>query len=266
MSNNLKNKLLLVIDIGNTEVVFGLYRDVKLEANWRLSSQSPRTSDEYWILFRHWCIDAGIDFTSISGIVISSVVPSLDAVFQNMVSEHLVPEPVFVNAETDTGLKILYQVPQQVGADRLCNSLAAVTLYGGPAIVVDLGTATTFDVVTDNYEYLGGAISLGLVGASKELHRLAAKLPRVDLKFPDRVVGTSTEESMQSGIMWGTVSLVDGMVEKIAAEMHWQKMQVIGTGGASNLIVKYSRTIKQFDPFLTLEGMRLIYHRMNKHP
>jgi type III pantothenate kinase len=265
MSNHIKNKLLLVVDIGNTEVVLGVYRDVKLEATWRLSSQAPRTSDECWILFKNWCIDAGIDFAAISGTVISSVVPSLTDVYQSMVSAHLAPEPVLVSAETDIGLKIRYQIPQQVGADRLCNSLAAIALYGAPAIVVDLGTATTFDVVTENCEYLGGAISLGLMGASNELHRLAAKLPRVDLKFPARVVGTTTEESMQSGIMWGTVSLIDGMVEKIAAEMHWAKMHVIGTGGASKLIAKYSRTIEQYNPFLTLEGMRLIYHRLQKH-
>ena len=266
MSGNTENKLLLVIDIGNTLVVLGLYRDVNLEATWKLSSQTTRTSDECWIIFKQWCIDAGIDLAEISGVVISSVVPSLSAVFQNMISVYLNREPVLVDAETDTGLKIRYQIPKHVGADRLCNSLAAVTIYGCPAIVVDLGTATTFDVVSENYEYLGGAISLGLTGASNELHRLAAKLPRVDLKFPEKVVGTSTEQSIQSGIMWGTVSLIDGMIEKIESEMQWKNSQVIATGGASNLILKYSQTIKQYNPFLTLEGMRLIYHRLHMHP
>ena len=265
MPGSTDNNLLLVIDIGNTLVVLGLYRDADLEATWKLSSQAPRTSDECWIIFKQWCLDAGIDTAEIAGVVISSVVPSLSAVFQDMISVYLNCEPILVGAETDTGLKIRYQIPNQVGADRLCNSLAALTIYGGPVIVVDLGTATTFDVVTENYEYLGGAISLGLTGASNELHRLAAKLPRVDLKFPEKVVATSTEQSIQSGIMWGTVSLIDGMVEKIGAEMQWKNMHVIGTGGASNLIIKYSRTIEQYNPFLTLEGMRLIYHRLRRH-
>jgi type III pantothenate kinase len=151
-----------------------------------------------------------------------------------------------------------------VGADRICNAVACIEIYGVPSIVVDLGTATTFDVISEKAVYLGGAIALGLMGASNELHRLAAKLPRVDHRFPEQVVGRNTEQSMQSGIMWGAVSMIDGMVEKIIQEMRWSSVEVIGTGGAAGLVAARSRTIRHINPYLTLEGMRIIYHRVHE--
>lgn len=255
---------LLVIDIGNTESVLGIYHNDRLTATARLSSKTTRTADECWIFFKLWCENSGIDFATIQGAIISSVVPSLTAVFQHMVSDHLNLVPTTVTSETDTIIKINYEIPEQVGADRICNAVAGVLLYGAPLIIVDLGTATTFDVIDLDNIYLGGAIALGLMGASRELHRLAAKLPRVGLQFPKSVVGRTTEQSIQSGILWGTVALIDGMVRKIKKEMEWDQVHVIGTGGTVQLIADHSETIQTIQPSLTLEGMRFIYQHLHK--
>lgn len=257
--------MLLVIDIGNTETSIGLYRGEKLKAHWRLSSRSPRTADECWILLKTWCETLGIRLDEIEGVVISSVVPSLTVVFEAVSKNRLGREPITVSAETDTGLVILYDSPRTVGADRICNAVAGYVYHGSPLIVVDFGTSTTFDVISERGEYLGGVIALGLMGASQELHRLAAKLPRVDLDFPPFVVGRTTETSIQSGIMWGTIAMVDGMVDKIQKEMGWNRFKVVATGGAAPLVVEKSERIQQMEPFLTLEGMRLIYDRIRKH-
>ncbi|MCJ7811973.1 type III pantothenate kinase [bacterium] len=256
--------MLLVVDIGNTETVLGLYEKDVLKAHWRLSSQGYRTSDECWILLNMWCESSGMTLSSIKGVVISSVVPFLTSVFEEISRNHIGIEPLSITAEIDTGLRILYETPRTVGADRICNAVAGYTHYGGPLIVVDFGTATTFDVVSEKGEYIGGVIALGLTGASQELHRVAAKLPRVDLIFPPFVVGKTTETSMQSGIMWGTVVLVDGVVNKIIAEMGWNKVGIIATGGLSSLVAVKSQTIQKIDPFLTLEGMRLIFKRLSR--
>ena len=253
--------MLFVIDVGNTETVLGLYEGETLRTHWRLSSRTYRTSDECWILIKAWCESRDLSVSDIQGVVVCSVVPSLTAVFREMAEHHLRIEPLVVTAETDTGLGILYDTPRTVGGDRICNAVAGYAGYGGPLIVVDFGTATTFDVVSGKGEYLGGAIALGVVSASHELHRLAAKLPRVDTVFPPSVVGKTTETSIQSGIMWGTVSLVDGMIERIADEMGWKTFQVVATGGAAPLVVARSSKVRTVEPFLTLEGMRIIYER-----
>ncbi len=255
--------MLLVVDIGNTETVLGLYENETLKAHWRLSSQGYRTSDECWILLRMWCESSSITLSSIEGVVISSVVPFLTSAFDEVSRNYIGIEPLLITAEIDTGLRILYETPRTVGADRICNAVAGYTHYGGPLIVVDFGTATTFDVVSEKGEYIGGVIALGLTRASEELHRVAAKLPRVDLIFPPFVVGRTTETSMQSGIMWGTVALVDGVVNKIITEMGWNKVEVIATGGLSSLVAGKSQTIQKTDLFLTLEGMRLIFRRLS---
>ena len=257
--------MLLVVDIGNTETVIGIYHERDLKAHWSLSSKTPRTSDESWILIHNWSETQGMALPDIRGFVISSVVPSLTAVFRNVAKKRFDLEPLIIEAETDTGLKIDYDTPRTVGADRICNAVAGYALYGGPLIVVDFGTATTFDIVSEEGAYTGGAIALGLKGASHELHRLAAKLPRVSLEFPSGVVGRTTEESLQSGIMWGTVALVDGMVDRIKEEMGWPSVRVIATGGMASIIVEHSKKIELVESFLTLEGMRLIYERNNKN-
>ena len=256
--------MLLAIDVGNTETVCGLYEDEKLTAHWRLSSKIPRTPDECWIFLKMWCEASGFSLLNIKGVIISSVVPSLTTVFRKMSEKHLQLQPLVVTAEMDTGLTILYDTPRTVGADRICNAVAGYTHYGGPLIIVDFGTATTFDVVSEKGEYLGGAIALGLMDASQELHRIAAKLPRVDLTFPPFIVGKTTEMSIQAGIMWGTVALVDGMINRIISEMKWENTQIIATGGVASSIVKKLNRIKIVEPFLTLEGMRLIFQRYEK--
>ena len=250
-----------MVDIGNTVTVVGLYDHENLKSHWKLSSKISRTSDECWILLRAWCEANGFILTEMEGLVISSVVPSLTAVFMELSRNHLDLEPLVVTADTDTGLKIQYDTPRTVGADRICNAVAGYILHGVPLIVVDFGTATTFDVVSQSGDYVGGVIALGLMSASSELNRLAAKLPRVDLHFPDNVVGRTTEESMQSGIMYGTVSLVDGMVDRIIGEMGWDEVRIIATGGMAPMVIEKSKRIEIVEPFLTLEGMKLIYQR-----
>lgn len=254
--------MLLVVDAGNTEIVFGLYEEENLSAHLRLSSKPDRTSDEYWILLKTWCENRGFSLSNVEGVVISSVVPSLTTVFEKISSNYIKMKPLVITAETDTGLKILYETPQTVGADRICNAVAGHILYGTPLIVVDFGTATTFDVISEKGEYLGGVITLGLRGITQELHRLTAKLPKVDLVFPHTVVGRTTETSIQSGIMWGSVVVVDGMVNRIIKEMKWEKAHVVSTGGMASTVVEKSDRIQAVEPFLTLEGMRFIFQRI----
>jgi len=230
--------MLLVIDVGNTETVLGVYEAEKLKTHWRLSSRLYGTSDECWIQIRMWCEAQGLSVSDIAGVAICSVVPSLTAVFREVSTGHLGIEPLVVTAETDTGLRILYDTPRTVGADRICNGVAGFARYG--------------------------VIGLGVVSASQELHRLAAKLPRVDTVFPPCVVGKTTETSMQSGIMWGTVALVDGMIDRIVGEMQWERFRVIATGGAASLVVENLKKVKSVEPFLTLEGIRIIYQRFRQ--
>jgi len=256
--------MLLVIDVGNTETVFGIYQNEELIAYWRLSSKNQRTADECWIILKMWCETQSLSILDINGIVISSVVPLLASIFKEMSVRYLKLEPLIVSSSTNTGIEILYDTPRTVGADRICNAVAGFSHFGGPLIVVDFGTATTFDVISKNGKYLGGVIALGLKGASEELHRISAKLPRVDLEFPAFVVGKTTETSMQSGILWGTVALIDGMVEKIMNEMKWKNPKIIATGGIAPVLIEKSERIEHVEPHLTLEGMRLIYKRYSK--
>lgn len=255
--------MLLVVDIGNTEIVIGIYDGDALKGHWRLSSSQPKTIDECWGLFQLWLFNGGFKPKDIQGVVISSVVPYFQYVFGDMARKRLNIEPVIVSSKLDTGVKILYDSPEMVGSDRICNAVAGYYLYGSPLIIVDFGTATTFDVVSEKGEYIGGVIALGLKGASQQLHQLAAKLPRVELEFPDIIVGTNTERSMQSGIMWGTVSLVDGIVKKILKEKKWNNAKLIATGGMASEIVKRSEILQEISPFLTLEGMKIIYKKIN---
>ena len=253
--------MILVVDVGNTETVFGLYKNDALVHHWRLSSKADRTSDEVWILLRAWCNDVNVNIKHIKGIVICSVVPSLTSVFVVLSNQYLNLQPLIITSETDSGLIILYDSPRMVGADRICNAVAAYDEFGGPVIVVDFGTATTFDVVSKKGEYIGGVIALGLMGASQELHRVAAKLPKVDLLFPDKIVGTTTETSMQSGIMWGTIAMIDGMIDKIINELQWKSCHAIATGGIASVVAEKSKNIYKVKHNLTLDGLYIIYQR-----
>ncbi len=255
--------MLLVVDIGNTETVLGIYDKHTLKTHWRMSSRLNRTADETFLLVKSWCDSRSVEIKQVNGIVISSVVPSQSAAYKKMSELHFKVDPLMVNAELDVGLKILYQPVRNVGADRICNAVAGFEKYGGPLIIADFGTANTLDVISAKGEYLGGIISLGLQATSFELHQRAAKLPRVDLMFPNRIVGNTTETSIQSGLMWGTVMLVDGLIQKTIDENHWMDTKVIATGGLATVFMQKSKLIKSAEPFLTLEGMRLIYKKYN---
>lgn len=255
--------MLLVLDIGNTHVTVGTFRDGKLLGHWRLSSGSVRTEDEIWIMLRMLCESMQTEISSFQGCAISSVVPDLTPVYSMLAEERLGVPTVVVSAELDLELRILYRDPQSVGADRICNAVAGYAKYGGPLIIVDFGTATTFDVVSENQEYLGGVIAPGVESSSYVLHRYAARLPKVELKFPDRVIGTSTEMSMQAGIMYGSVDLVRGLVQRIFDELG-RPGTIITTGGIAGRIFDRLELSAHLEPFLTLEGLRLIFEEVHR--
>jgi len=257
--------MLLTIDIGNTETVMGLFRGDKLLTHFRISSKVPRTPDEVWMMLTGWFENQSVKPGILKSAVISSVVPDLTTVFEEALFRNLKLQPLIVTSAISAGMEIRYDDPKTVGADRICNGVAGFRKYGGPLIVVDFGTATTLDVISETGTYLGGVITLGLTGASLELHRISAKLPMVALSFPDRIVGHSTETSMQSGILWGTVMMVDGLVEKIREEMGWKHCQVVATGGMAPVLAGKSACIQHMDIFLTLEGMLNIYKHFEKN-
>jgi len=253
--------MLLAIDIGNTNIVIGVFNQQQLIGHWRLSSTITRTSDESWIIIKLLFESAHLETASIQGMIISSVVPNLTEVFVQMGDQHLGLNPIIVDSSLDTGVTILYETPRSVGADRICNAVAGFARFGGPLIVVDFGTATTFDVITEKAEYLGGIIVPGIEMSANFLHQRTAQLPKVALTFPQRIIGRTTIESIQSGLMFGVVEMVDGLVQKIMAE-YQQPMQVIATGGLAAVIREQSAQIKHIEPFLTLDGLQIIYERV----
>ncbi len=253
--------MLLAVDIGNTHTVIGVYRDEHLIADWRMTSSATRTVDEIWLTVKTFCIDSDISPARLTGVGISSVVPNLTGIFEAISRKYVKVEPVIVGGGLDLGFTIRYKDPSAVGADRLCNAIAGYRKYGGPLIIIDFGTATTFDVVAENGDYLGGVIALGLESAADELHRRAAKLPKIELGFPGTVIGTDTAQSMQAGIMFGAVDAVEGLVKRIRAELG-TNARVIATGGLSAIMAKYTGVIEACEPSLVLEGVRLIYERV----
>ncbi len=255
--------MLLTIDIGNTQIAAGLFIEAELCAHWRLASDRDRTEDETWIMMQSICRAHGFAIEQSQGIVISSVVPDMTASFEKMARKYLHQEPVTVSHALDLGIKIIYSNPDHVGADRICNAVGGVAKYGCPLIVVDLGTATTFDVVSQNSDYLGGIIAPGIETSAAILHQRAARLPRVELRFPDKAIGHSTETSIQSGLMFGAVAMIDGMIARIEKELGC-KTQTVATGGLARVIISELKSVHTFDPYLTLEGLRLIYERNRK--
>jgi type III pantothenate kinase len=255
--------MLLAVDIGNTHTVLGVFRAEQLIADWRMASSAHRTADESWLTIKSFCNDAGIRPAEIDGVGISSVVPNVTDIFETLARKYLKVEPMIVSAGLDLGIKVLYKDPTTVGADRLCNAVAGFRKYGGPLIVIDFGTATTFDVVSKDGDYLGGVIALGLESSAAELHRRAAKLPKIELRFPEQVIGQDTVSSMQAGIMIGTVDAVEGIVRRIRSELG-QSARVIATGGLASIMAKHTKIIEAVEPSLVLEGVRLIYERVRK--
>jgi type III pantothenate kinase len=252
--------MLLVIDAGNTNVTFAVFREEDLIAQWRLTTEPARTSDEYGAQMRTLFELTNLDFKNIDAIVIASVVPSLNQTLKRIAELYFNLPPLFVDHTSDTGLKILYEPPADVGADRIVDAVAAVAKYGAPCIVVDFGTATTFNAINSAAEYLGGVIAPGIVISSEALFSRAAKLPRVEIKRPDKVIGSSTTGAMQSGIYHGYAALVDGVLEQMIAEMG-SKPRVVATGGLAPLIATASKFIEEVDSDLTLDGLRLIHQR-----
>jgi type III pantothenate kinase len=252
--------LLLTIDAGNTNTVLGLHQGAELKNHWRLTTRREQTADEYEILVRNLFAAAGLSPTEVVGVCLASVVPPLTPVLVALCRQYLGQEPVVIEPGVRTGMPILYEPPGDVGADRIVNGVAAFAAYGGPVVVVDFGTATTFDVVSKKGEYVGGVICPGVGISADALFQRAARLPRVDVKNPGRVIGRSTVASMQAGLYFGYAAMVEGLIVRIKAELG-EPTRVVATGGLAETLAGDIPSIEAVDSALTLTGLRLVWER-----
>lgn len=250
--------MLLAIDIGNTNVVLGVFDGERLVENWRVGTKTQITPDEYAMIFKDLFNFADIEFSRIDGVIISTVVPPLLPVMTEMTRKYFRKEPMVVSHEIRTGIRIQYDNPKEIGADRIVNAAAAYAAYGGPVIIVDFGTATTFCAVTKEGTYLGGAIAPGIKIAAEALFQRAAKLPRVELARPASIIGGDTISAMQAGILFGYAGLVDGIVERMKQALDPQA-RVVATGGLAEFVAPETVSVREVRPHLTLEGLRMIY-------
>lgn len=253
--------MMLAVDIGNTNVVLGVYRGRELLHHFRLSTNRQSTADEYGVLIHNLFRMSNISVKDVEGVIISSVVPPLVQVIVEMCVKYIGKEPLLVGPGIKTGLNLRYENPREVGADRIVNAVAAIEQYKCPLVVVDFGTATTFDCIDAGANYLGGAIVPGLGISTEALYQRASKLPRIELEKPKKVIGRNTVHAMQAGIIFGYAGQVEGIVRRIKLEMNAPVLKVIATGGLAQLIAGETECIDEVNPMLTLEGLRIIYDR-----
>jgi len=255
--------MLLCIDVGNTHTQFGVYDRNELKRDYRVASELVRTEDEFGIVVMSLLKHDGINEKKIEGVGIASVVPNLTDILVRMSRKYFKCEPMVIGADLDLGITIGYGEPKSVGSDRICDAVAGYRKYGGPLIILDFGTATTFDVISEDGVYLGGAIAPGVETGAADLQRRAAKLPRIELKFPGEVIGKTTVASMQSGIMYGVVDAMEGMVRRIRKALG-ADARVIATGGFASTVASQTEVISKIEPALVLEGVRIIYEANRK--